>query len=212
MNNSIGIALLLLFASAQSVAGVKRNSPDVLSNRDLVNSLNKQRLIVARQDQIANMHDVTYDDTLENKLKKMTCDDLASPGSDYVVFNYLDLIFQDSDPMKTPQYHPLQTKIGCGPPAAVCGDQHIMCLMGPKNSPVKESDIKHGSPGTGCSGGDGSSGLCMGGGGGAVKNQSDKKSGDSDVESKGSKDGEEAASSAAMPMALLSLALGIIMA
>ena len=60
-----------------------------------------------------------------------------------------------------------------------------------RNSPVKESDIKRGSPGTGCSGANGLSGLCMSGGsGGAVEKvpaekQSGKKSGDSDVESKG---------------------------
>ncbi|EFP09942.1 hypothetical protein CRE_12390 [Caenorhabditis remanei] len=96
--------------------------------------------------------------------------------------------------------------------------------MGPKNSRAKESDIKYGSPGTGCSGGNGLSGLCMGGGsgsgGGSVENvpvekQSEKasvekQSEDKVVEAKGSRDG--AVSSASMPMTLLSLTLGFIIA
>ncbi|KAF1771376.1 hypothetical protein GCK72_003202 [Caenorhabditis remanei] len=139
------------------------------------------------------MHEVTWDQTLESKLKKMTCDERASSGSDYVVFGFSELMeleIKNKDDIKKPMYHPLQTKIACG--KIMCNDEYV-CLLGPKNSPVKELDIKRGSPGTGCSGGDGSSGLCMGGGGGS--------GGDG-----------KAVSSAPMPMALLSLALALIMA
>ncbi|EFO96047.1 hypothetical protein CRE_20564 [Caenorhabditis remanei] len=260
MNNSIGIALLLLFASAQFVSGVKRNPPSELEIREHVNELNTIRLEFAKKKQIANMHGVTWDQTLESKAKKKTCDELTSPGPDYVVIGFLE-IFSDvlalqsktegGDLMKSPLFHPLQTKVACANLATKCDDETAVCLMGPKNSPVKQSEIKKGSPGTGCSGGDGASGLRMGGGrvirgtpcrhtplpdvrrrnspvkrseikkgspgtgcsggdgasglcmgGGRVvenvpaENQSDKKSGDGDVEAKGSKDGEVAASSA----------------
>ncbi|EFO96039.1 hypothetical protein CRE_20563 [Caenorhabditis remanei] len=227
MNASIGIALLLLFASAQPVSSVKRNSHNVLDIREQINELNKARLKVAKRNEIANMQEVTFDPTLESKVKKMTCDELTSPGPDYVVFGLLEILraaialeskTEGGDLMKSPLFHPLQTKIACTNLATMCDGRTAMCLMGPKNSPVKESDIKRGSPGTGCSGRDGSSGLCMGGGGGRAvekvpaEKQSDKKSGDGDVEAKGSKDSEEAVSSASMPMALLSLAFGFIMA
>ncbi|EFO96048.1 hypothetical protein CRE_20555 [Caenorhabditis remanei] len=148
MKSSIGIALLVLFASAQSVVGVKRNSHDVLDIREKVNKLNKERL------------------------------------------ELMDLETNKKDDIKTPLYHPLQTKIACG--KAMCNDEYL-CLLGPKNSPLKKSEIEKGSPGTGCSGGDGSSGLCMGGGGGS--------GGDG-----------KAVSSASMSIAFLSLALALIMA
>ncbi|KAF1771378.1 hypothetical protein GCK72_003204 [Caenorhabditis remanei] len=166
------------------------------------------------------MHEVIFDETLESKLKKMTCEESESSGPDYVVFNYAEVILalafstnKEKDIPKSPPFHPLQTKIACGTRVTKCEDElSDICLMGPKNSPLKQSEIKNGSPGTGCSGGDGSSGLCMGGGGGAVKNQSDKKSGDGDVEEKGSKDSEGAVSSASTPMTLLSLVIALIMA
>ncbi|EFP09941.1 hypothetical protein CRE_12391 [Caenorhabditis remanei] len=82
MNSSIGIAFLLLLASAQSVSGVKRNNPDELSNRELVNNLNRKRLEFAKNEHIANMHDLTWDATLGSKLEHMTCDELTSPGPD----------------------------------------------------------------------------------------------------------------------------------
>ncbi|KAF1771364.1 hypothetical protein GCK72_003190 [Caenorhabditis remanei] len=156
MNTSIGIALLFLLASAQSVFG------DELENREKVLNLNRKRLELAKRDQIANMHEVTWDATLGSKLEHMTCDELASPGSDYVVFGFFELGKGDR---KSPPLHPLQTKFACE--ATKCDDEPIMCIMGPKNSRAKESDIKYGSPGTGCTGGNGLSGLCMGGGSGA---------------------------------------------
>ncbi|EFP08657.1 hypothetical protein CRE_09893 [Caenorhabditis remanei] len=176
MNSSLGIALLLL-----SLSGVEQ------FKMQLVNMLNNYRLEFAKKEQIANMHAVTYDHSLDSKIKKMTCDELESPGPDYVVMPVIQIEIK-GDLMKSPSYHPLQTKVACE--TTTCNDK-LACVMGPKNSPPKRSDIKRGSPGSGCSGGNGLSGLCIGGSGGsAVENvpaekQSGKKSGDSDVESKG---------------------------
>ncbi|KAF1771380.1 hypothetical protein GCK72_003206 [Caenorhabditis remanei] len=151
MNSSIGIALLLLFASAQPVAGVKRNNPNVLDIREQINELNKARLEVAKRNEIANMQEVTFDPTLEIKVKKMTCDELTSPGPDYVVVGFLEIVSaaialksktEGVDLMKSPLFYPLQTKIACTNLATKCDGRTAMCLMGPKNSPVKESDIK----------------------------------------------------------------------
>ncbi|KAF1771379.1 hypothetical protein GCK72_003205 [Caenorhabditis remanei] len=187
MNSSIGIALLLLFASAQSVAGVKRNNPNVLEIREQINNLNKMRLEVAKKHEIANMHEVTWDQTLESKIKKMTCDELGSTGPDYLVFDSYEVdaaLETKVDYMKSAPLHPLQTKIACGTLPTECDGKSDTCLMGPKNSPLKKSEIEKGSPGTGCSGGNGASGLCMGGG----------------------------VSSASTPMAIVSLAFTLIMA
>ncbi|KAF1771377.1 hypothetical protein GCK72_003203 [Caenorhabditis remanei] len=193
MNSSIGIALLLLFASAHSDSGVKQSNYNELEIREQINELNKARLEVAKKENVANMHEVTFDPTLESKIKKMTCDDMTANGPDYVVFGFLEIVgaaialkskTKEVD-LKLPPFHPLQTKIACGTRATKCDDVlSEICLMGPKNSPVKPSEIKKGSPGTGCSGGDGSSGLCMGGG----------------------------VSSASTPMTLLSLVIALIMA
>ncbi|EFO96046.1 hypothetical protein CRE_20556 [Caenorhabditis remanei] len=194
MNTSIGIALLLLFASAHSDSGVKQSNYNVLDIREQINSLNKARLKVAKKENVANMHEVTFDPTLESKIKKMTCDDMTANGPDYVVFGFSKILIaaialesktEGGDLMKLPPFHPLQTKIACGTRATKCEDElSEICLMGPKSSPVKPSEIKKGSPGTGCSGGDGSSGLCMGGG----------------------------VSSASTPMTLLSLVIALFMA
>ena len=113
--------------SAQSVSGVKRNSPDELSNRELVNNLHRKRLEFAKREHIANMQEVTWDSALGSKLEHMTCDELAFPGPDYVVFGFFELGKGDR---KSLSYHPLQTKFACE--ATKCDDEPIMCIMGPK--------------------------------------------------------------------------------
>ncbi|KAF1771363.1 hypothetical protein GCK72_003189 [Caenorhabditis remanei] len=103
---SLGIALLLL-----ALSGVKNNLHE-LDKRKVVNMLNKARLEFAKKEQIANMHEVTWDHSLESKIKKMSCDELESPGPDYVVMPFIQ-IPTEGDFMKAPSFHPLQTKVAC---------------------------------------------------------------------------------------------------
>ena len=104
----------------------------MLDIREQVNYLNKMRLEVAKKKGVANMHEVTWDQTLESKIKKMTCDERTSSGSDYVVFGISELKAlktNKKDDIKNPLYHPLQTKIACG--KIMCNDESL-CLLGPK--------------------------------------------------------------------------------
>ena len=113
----------------------------MLDIREQVNELNKARLKVAKRNEIANMQEVTFDRTLESKVKKMTCDELTSPGTDYVVFGLLEILRAvialesktgGGDLMKSPLFHPLQTKVACANLATMCDGKTGMCLMGPK--------------------------------------------------------------------------------
>ena len=87
------------------------------------------------------MHEVTFDPTLESKIKKMTCDDMTANGPDYVAFGFsvvdraasaLESKTGGGDLMKSPLFHPLQTKIACGALSTLCDGEAAMCLMGPK--------------------------------------------------------------------------------
>ncbi|KAF1771381.1 hypothetical protein GCK72_003207 [Caenorhabditis remanei] len=206
MNASIGIAFLLLVATAESLSDADRYNIEGLTKQEHVNVVNKARLEAAKEHNIANMHEVTWDTALESKIDKIdTCD--YSPGPDYAVFVYpyhslmsmLKGQTNGGDPMREPHFHPLQTKIACRTVTCTKAGSQMngICLVGPENSPAKESDIKHGAPGSECTGGNVKNWLCVSGAG---------------IKSTELKDGEEAASSASMPMTLFSLALGLIMA
>ncbi|EFO96043.1 hypothetical protein CRE_20557 [Caenorhabditis remanei] len=202
MTASIGIAFLLLFASAESLSDAEQHNIDGLTKQEHVNVVNKARLEVAKEHKIANMHELTWDTALESKIEMKTCD--YSPGPDYAVLSYpyhslmsmLHVQTIGENPMREPHFHPLQTKIACR--TVTCrknGSQMSgICLIGPENSLAKESDIKHGEPGSECRGGNVKNWLCVSAAG---------------MESK---DDEKVVSSASMQIALLSFAFGLIMA
>ncbi|PIC31389.1 hypothetical protein B9Z55_012111 [Caenorhabditis nigoni] len=172
---SIGILLLICVQWTVSASiPVKRGLDD--DGRAILSEINNERKTYAEKEQIANMHELVYDDSLEKRIEQWTC---TSPTPD-VMFVLLPpewelLIIKDqiengkSDelPEKTAEFvrvalNPLQTNVGCADIKLDCAQLRyygVACLVGPKSS-ISKSDYIRGPPGSRCPNGNGSNGLC----------------------------------------------------
>ncbi|EFP00465.1 hypothetical protein CRE_21739 [Caenorhabditis remanei] len=152
------LAALLFVLSVHSTAIVKRQSSDT---QQAISAFNDARKQFAEQNQVANMHELSYDGDLESKAKSMAnCD--VKPGSDYMVIGSTDSQELNVASGVTATF-PLQTRMGCAKMSKQCVENGVtllgVCLIGP-HSQGSKSDYKQGAPGSQCPNGKTSSGLC----------------------------------------------------
>ncbi|CAO4372200.1 unnamed protein product [Caenorhabditis nigoni] len=182
---TIGIYFLIYVHWAISASiPVKRGMDD--EDRAVLAELNNARKAAAEQHQIANMHEMVYDENLERRTQQLTCgsepsDAMAIPFPSQEEMAKVEKMSEEERKQAqggmtsllvyamTVLSNPEQSRIGCGmvdlqcslpgvngPAVPLSG---IVCLVGPKSS-ISKADIKHGPPGSQCPNGKASSELC----------------------------------------------------
>ncbi|CAO4372203.1 unnamed protein product [Caenorhabditis nigoni] len=184
---SIGILLIICVKWTISASiPVKRGLDD--DGRAILSEINNERKIFAEKEQIANMHELVYDDSLEKRIEQWTC---TSPTPDVMfvllpsdwelliikdlIANSNHLVIRSNElPAKTEAFvrvalNPLQANVGCAEIQLDCAQlkySGVACLVGPKAS-ISEADYIRGPPGSRCPNGNGSNGLCKSRSGGS---------------------------------------------
>ncbi|EGT49461.1 hypothetical protein CAEBREN_19600 [Caenorhabditis brenneri] len=167
--------ILLLALCAYSTYSAPIDAPKTTSPEETtVAFINLRRSEWAQLGQIANMHEIKYDDHLEGIAEKLTCQNMLTPG-----FYYMSAAFPDDESLKRINQRsdreetvkklfgaflvPEQTRMGCASMEPPCTDENgkvaVVCVVGPKNK-LDMSDVKHGPVGSQCRNGKTASGLC----------------------------------------------------
>ncbi|CAL2042764.1 unnamed protein product [Caenorhabditis brenneri] len=153
MKLNLWILLFVLFFVHQVSSAaiiIKHSHPKA---QEIVDELNKERALFAKQANISNMHELKYEIELEKKAESMSnCNFQEGP--------YATIPSTDSDKWNKMAaklaMHPLQTFVGCSEIDKKCVENGItidgICLMGPY-SRLNGSDLKKGAPGSHCPGG-----------------------------------------------------------
>ncbi|PIC31380.1 hypothetical protein B9Z55_012102 [Caenorhabditis nigoni] len=196
MKGHFSIGILLLFCAYGALGGRGRlYVPDEDVKNTFVDEMNMWRHIHAQQANISNMHELSYDNDLENEIKTIDCDGFK--GKDYIVrSSYMQKVSSDvREPGLTfgegvkrivdkylPLFNPLETKVACVErkdwlDEKDC-DQNLLslCAVGPNKKPSK-SDIKKGEPGSACTNGKTKLQLCKSGSSGSAGSQKDASGG-----------------------------------
>ncbi|PIC31385.1 hypothetical protein B9Z55_012107 [Caenorhabditis nigoni] len=180
MKGHFYIGILLLFC-AYGALGASSLVYTETEKQQIVNELNQARQKIAAAG-IANMHELSYDNSLENEIKTIDCGRIdKTKWNSYIVpllsengatsyakqikgANFEDLQREMKMPRKdfTTYLHPVETMIGCAK-RNDCG-QNIKgaCAMGPNKNP-SDSDWKEGAAGSACPNGKAGNGLCKAG-------------------------------------------------
>ncbi|PIC31356.1 hypothetical protein B9Z55_012083 [Caenorhabditis nigoni] len=170
MPTKLFLASLLIFGSLIP-AHVCEEDPDAIeeANNKKAEYFNKIRRQLAKELQVANMHEVSYDEDLENEFTA-SCERLNEYRAENIRFHQAE---HDStgktynmELEKISGYsvmnclHPLQTEVACK--ITKCSPEDAgACVCGPETS-FSSSDWIKGEAGTECDGGD-DDGLCTGG-------------------------------------------------
>ncbi|PIC31387.1 hypothetical protein B9Z55_012109 [Caenorhabditis nigoni] len=183
---SIGILLLICAHWANSAAIPVKRGIDEQTRRELA-EINDSRKKMAEQLQIANMHELVYDDNLEKRASQLTCETTLSDAMGVPMPTEQDIakmrsLPEGGDQEKAKQVlgvliyyavevliNPEQSRVGCATINLKCNLPGVggppvplngpICLVGPKSS-ISKSDYKQGPPGSQCPDGKASSGLC----------------------------------------------------
>ncbi|PIC31381.1 hypothetical protein B9Z55_012103 [Caenorhabditis nigoni] len=162
MKGHFSVGILFLFCAYGTIGAFNLNHLNDADFKEKAASLlNKKRLENAKQGDIANMHELSYDNEMEKSILNAGC--TQTRGHNFVV-----VTFKGPGDLQEIYDH-LQNKI----PTRIdlrarrktpdCHDAVLTCAVGPKNKP-SETDVKHGPPGSACPNGKTASGLCKSGG------------------------------------------------
>ncbi|CAL2027815.1 unnamed protein product [Caenorhabditis brenneri] len=156
------LLLLLFCVHLVTSAVIPAKRATVAEKEEILKEINKNRVKIAENGGIGNMHELVYDFELEKVANSMGADCNFPPG-DYTLVSTGQI-----DPFDTKAtgafIHPLQTKIACVGLAAPCLSRGIdekgFCLLGPQTSPPNPDDFKRGPLGSHCDHGVADNGLC----------------------------------------------------
>ncbi|PIC31379.1 hypothetical protein B9Z55_012101 [Caenorhabditis nigoni] len=172
---SIGILLVFCAYGALGASNLFKRH-DEAEKQKLMIELNQVRWKIAEQAPIANMHELYYDQELENEMQTISCFSIK-PGGYIIPFpsekeamelaNKLQNTPADQQQAAVmtfvqtilPLFNPVETKIGCAE-RKDCG-VHIsgVCAVGPNKNP-STTDVIKGPLGSACPNGPGPVGLC----------------------------------------------------
>ncbi|CAO4372197.1 unnamed protein product [Caenorhabditis nigoni] len=155
MKEHFSIGILLLFCAYGALCdSISISRYDADFKEKLVKLVNKKRMEKAVQNDIANMHEISYNDDLEGSILEDSCGLISA--TDYVVvkfrteddvegfFNQLQNIVptrEKENDLRARRkasrdtwaafFHPLETKFGCAQ-RNDCHNAVVMCAVGPK--------------------------------------------------------------------------------
>ncbi|EFP00477.1 hypothetical protein CRE_21741 [Caenorhabditis remanei] len=171
---AVGLLLLICAHGTSSAAIIAKRA--VAFNQqeqfEAMTILNGARLVLAKEHNIANMHQLVYNHDFAQKASQMTCTSKDVKGPNYIGFGVpSDETWKNLAESKHPiaiaimaiLLTPSQTSIGCAklvPPCEVAeGVVEGYCVIGPETY-SGDQNAQKGVPGSACSDGEGEKGLC----------------------------------------------------
>ncbi|EFP05106.1 hypothetical protein CRE_20090 [Caenorhabditis remanei] len=171
---AVGLLLLICAHGTSSAAIIAKRA--VAFNQEeqfgTMTVLNGARLGLAKEHNIANMHQLVYNHDFAQKASKVTCQTKEIKGPNYIGFGVpSDETWKNLAESKHPiaiaimaiLLTPSQTSIGCAkmvPPCEVAeGVVEGVCIIGPETY-SGDQNAQKGEPGSACSDGKTDNGLC----------------------------------------------------
>ncbi|EGT50781.1 hypothetical protein CAEBREN_03483 [Caenorhabditis brenneri] len=154
------VLLLLFFVHLVTSSAIltKRRTAD--SKERIVKDINERRIKHAKENNIGNMPEVSYDSDLEKIALEM------SKGCKFDKGNHVFVNYEDEVTAYFEALNPLQTQVVCVDLTVPCTERKVekgFCLFGPSGEAFSKKLFKTGPLGSHCSHGTADNGLCKAG-------------------------------------------------